>query len=56
MLSHDNMTSSAEPTMKEWSKLNPEISSYETRLVSYLPLSHIAGLKVDFVTHIYGGL
>lgn len=55
MLSHDNLTSCAEPMIKEWAKHDPTVASVENRNVSYLPLSHIAGLTVDFMTHIYNG-
>jgi len=55
MLSHDNLTGMAGPMIAEWNKWDPSIVSINNRNVSYLPLSHIAGLTVDFMTHIYNG-
>ena len=55
MLSHDNLTSSAGPLINEWQKHDVTVATPDNRMVSYLPLSHIAGLTVDFMTHIYNG-
>jgi long-chain-fatty-acid--CoA ligase ACSBG len=47
MLSHDNMIFNSSATALDMLSHIPEedvISQFEMRLVSYLPLSHIAGL------------
>lgn len=41
--------------MNEAVKSDPSISITSHRIVSYLPLSHIAGLAVDLMSHLYSG-
>lgn len=41
--------------MTEAQKSDPSMSPNSHRVVSYLPLSHIAGLAVDLMSHIYAG-
>jgi long-chain-fatty-acid--CoA ligase ACSBG len=55
MLSHDNLCWEAIPMMNEAQKSDPSMSPNSHRIVSYLPLSHIAGLAVDLMSHIYAG-
>jgi long-chain-fatty-acid--CoA ligase ACSBG len=55
MLSHDNLCWEAIPMMNEAIKSDPSMPLTSHRVVSYLPLSHIAGLAVDLMSHIYGG-
>lgn len=55
MLSHDNLVWGAIPMLEEWSKHDPTVYDPNNRVVSYLPLSHIAGLSVDLMTHLYNG-
>lgn len=55
MLSHDNLCWEAIPMMNEVVKSAPEIAVIAHRIVSYLPLSHIAGLCVDVMAQIYAG-
>jgi len=43
------------PMMNEAQKSDPSMSPNSHRIVSYLPLSHIAGLAVDLMSHIYAG-
>lgn len=49
MLSHDNLVWEMCPTFVEVQKSCPEINVRDHRIVSYLPLSHIAGLTVDIM-------
>lgn len=52
MLSHDNLVYSSSALASEVFMLGPEgfqMPSYEHRFVSYLPLSHIAGLQADLM-------
>jgi long-chain-fatty-acid--CoA ligase ACSBG len=55
MLSHDNLCWEVIPMMSEVMKSDPSIPVISHRVVSYLPLSHIAGLCVDIMAHVYGG-
>lgn len=55
MLSHDNCVWELAPIMHTWARNHPEILAPTNRIVSYLPLSHIAGLSVDVLTHFYNG-
>lgn len=55
MLSHDACVWEQIPIMSTWAKIRPEIMSCNNRVVSYLPLSHIAGLSVDVLTHFLNG-
>lgn len=55
MLSHDNLVWEANPMMVEVQKSDPTIPIISHRVVSYLPLSHIAGLAVDVMSHIFAG-
>lgn len=55
MLSHDNLCWEAIPMMNEAVKSDPSIPISGHRVVSYLPLSHIAGLAVDLMSHLYAG-
>jgi long-chain-fatty-acid--CoA ligase ACSBG len=41
--------------MSTWAKDRPEVMSCNNRVVSYLPLSHIAGISVDVLTHYLTG-
>lgn len=55
MLSHDNLVWESYPLLAEVVKSNPTALVFTNRVVSYLPLSHVAGLSVDVLGHIYGG-
>lgn len=55
MLSHDNLCWEAIPMMNEVIKSDPSIPIIAHRVVSYLPLSHIAGLAVDVMSHVFAG-
>jgi long-chain-fatty-acid--CoA ligase ACSBG len=55
MLSHDNLVWETTPLLTEWTKFDPTVQGPNNRVVSYLPLSHIAGLSVDLMTHMYNG-
>lgn len=55
MLSHDNLVWESYPLMTEVGKSDPSFLLHSNRVVSYLPLSHVAGLSVDVMGHIYGG-
>ena len=58
MLSHDNLIFNCSATNLDLIVALPEdvsIPIYEHRVVSYLPLSHIAGFMVDAVTPILCG-
>ena len=52
MLSHDNLTWSINAVMYKMRASGLIVSDLE-RQVSYLPLSHVAGLLVDVMAH-YG--
>jgi long-chain-fatty-acid--CoA ligase ACSBG len=55
MLSHDNLVWESYSLLTEVIKSDPFIPVFSNRVVSYLPLSHVAGLSVDVLGHIYGG-
>ena len=55
MLSHDNLVWESYPLLAEVVKSDPTAPVFTNRVVSYLPLSHVAGLSVDVLGHIYGG-
>jgi long-chain-fatty-acid--CoA ligase ACSBG len=55
MLSHDNLTWTAIPMMNGVISFAPQLGTHEHRVVSYLPLSHIAGLMVDLISQFIGG-
>lgn len=55
MLSHDNLCWIAIPMMVNAQKSDPSIPINQHRVVSYLPLSHVAGLCVDIMSHVYAG-
>jgi len=47
MLSHDSLVWETYPTIYEITKSFKDMPNNAHRIVSYLPLSHIAGLSVD---------
>lgn len=49
MLSHDNLAWEAQAIMKQTEIEQPEAVGPHNRIVSYLPLSHIAGLAFDLL-------
>ena len=49
MLSHDNLVWSMTPTCQELQRFRPDIDVKSNRIISYLPLSHIAGLCMDIM-------
>jgi long-subunit acyl-CoA synthetase (AMP-forming) len=49
MLSHDNLTWENKPLMEELKLFAPNTPPIEHRFVSYLPLSHIAGMSCDIL-------
>lgn len=55
MISHDALTWVGIPMMDGVRSLDPSIPDHCHRVVSYLPLSHIAGLSVDLISHILSG-
>lgn len=55
MLSHDNLCWESIPLMEGISFSDPTYPVTAHRVVSYLPLSHIAGLTADIMSHIYNG-
>lgn len=59
MLSHDNLIFNSTSVTFETVMISPpevcEIPAYEHRMVSYLPLSHIAGLQMDLTNLIILG-
>jgi long-chain-fatty-acid--CoA ligase ACSBG len=55
MLSHDNLCWEPIQMMIAVKQSDPSIPDTSHRVVSYLPLSHIAGLTVDIMAHILAG-
>lgn len=55
MLSHDSLVWESYPLLTEVIKSDPFVPVFSNRVVSFLPLSHVAGLSVDILAHIYGG-
>ena len=55
MLSHDNLTWVSKPLVKGLIERAPEFELVDHRFVSYLPLSHIAGLSVDVLAQMVIG-
>lgn len=55
MLSHDNICWEVVPMMEATKKSDPTYPEQAHRVVSYLPLSHIAGLTVDLMAHLHIG-
>lgn len=55
MLSHDNLVWESTPLLQEWQKYETSVIGPNNRVVSYLPLSHIAGLQVDIIGHMFNG-
>lgn len=53
MLSHDNLSWGTIAVMEVSSKEKPEMIGPANRSVSYLPLSHIAGLLFDIMLHYF---
>ena len=53
MLSHDNLVWENVEMMELVASEKPELTGPQNRLVSYLPLSHIAGLCGDIMTHLF---
>ena len=53
MLSHDNLTWNTGAVQAVNAVECPEAVGPENRIVSYLPLSHIAGLAFDILTHLF---
>ena len=49
MLSHDNLTWEAYQMLSHLEREKPEAAGPQNRIVSYLPLSHIAGLACDLL-------
>jgi long-chain-fatty-acid--CoA ligase ACSBG len=54
MLSHDNLVWTVLSTQHQLTAFG-ETFNDEERIVSYLPLSHIAGLLLDVLSHIRQG-
>lgn len=55
MLSHDNVCWGAVAMMDSVLKADPNLPISHHRIVSYLPLSHVAGLTVDIVAQLFSG-
>lgn len=55
MLSHDNLCWEAIPMAEIGVIADPKFVAHENRIVSYLPLSHIAGLTTDIMMQLLGG-
>lgn len=54
MLSHDNLVWSVGTTTRQLLG-SGETFDFNDRVVSYLPLSHIAGLEFDVISHTFVG-
>lgn len=55
MISHDNLVWESDACLSQAYKDRPELVGPQNRIVSYLPLSHIAGLSLDIVSQISQG-
>ena len=55
MISHDNLTWTAKNMMLQLYLEKPELMGHDNRIVSYLPLSHIAGLEFDILLQLCMG-
>ena len=55
MLSHDNLVWETVGVMEVTAKEKPDMVGPQNRIVSYLPLSHIAGLSFDILSHYFNG-
>lgn len=53
MLSHDNLSWGTIGVMEIASREKPDLVGPSNRTVSYLPLSHIAGLLFDLMSHYF---
>lgn len=53
MLSHDNLSWLTIEVMEVTAKDKPDVIGPHNRVVSYLPLSHIAGLSFDLMNHFF---
>lgn len=53
MLSHDNLSWGIIEVMEVASRDRPDLIGPQNRCVSYLPLSHIAGLLFDIMNHYF---
>jgi long-subunit acyl-CoA synthetase (AMP-forming) len=52
MISNDNCTWTGKIFLPGLYKDKPELWGPQSKLISYLPLSHIAGLAFDILSHI----
>jgi len=52
MISHDNSTWTGKTFLTSMYKDRPDQFGPDARIVSYLPLSHIAGLAFDILCHL----
>jgi long-chain-fatty-acid--CoA ligase ACSBG len=55
MISHDNLSWMAKSAQTRFRQASAEAWGPSERIVSYLPLSHIAGLLFDVISHSLGG-
>jgi long-chain-fatty-acid--CoA ligase ACSBG len=55
MLSHDNYTWTCEQSFLTFFQMNPNVQMGDERIVSYLPLSHVAAQQVDLTGAIFSG-
>lgn len=55
MLSHDSVCWLGIPMEGSLQKADPNLPTNAHRIVSYLPLSHVAGLTVDIIGPIFNG-
>jgi hypothetical protein len=55
MLSHDNLSWSAHVWLNTLFSSKPELICGDHRQVSYLPLNHIGGFKIDVLNHLRWG-
>lgn len=52
MLSHDNLTWENTPFLRELKNFEKGFVQQDHRIVTYLPLSHIAGLAIDLISQL----